>query len=239
MKFKMNQFNYYQLMVFSVALLSISCQSHGDVVYENSYYKLTLNGRTGAIKSIEKNGRIMIDSDNVDRALFEICFRDPAQKGKVIRTSSSQAKQCNIKQAKNKITLTYSQFEGVDLTATVTVKVSKRSPFMKWNITVNNKTPYLMDYIDFPNVVVPNDLVGNGGDSRIFWPAQEGVVIEDINIRQGGIRKYRPIEYPNLLGWIGIYPSSAQMQFMAYYSCLLYTSPSPRDATLSRMPSSA
>ena len=24
-----------------------------------------------------------------------------------------------------------------------------------------------------------------------------------------------------------------------YYSCLLYTSPSPRDATLSRMPSSA
>ena len=25
----------------------------------------------------------------------------------------------------------------------------------------------------------------------------------------------------------------------AYYSCLLYTSPSPRDATLSRMPSSA
>ena len=27
--------------------------------------------------------------------------------------------------------------------------------------------------------------------------------------------------------------------FMVAYSCLLYTSPSPRDATLSRMPSSA
>ena len=28
-------------------------------------------------------------------------------------------------------------------------------------------------------------------------------------------------------------------QGLGYYSCLLYTSPSPRDATLSRMPSSA
>ena len=27
--------------------------------------------------------------------------------------------------------------------------------------------------------------------------------------------------------------------FVGYYVCLLYTSPSPRDATLSRMPSSA
>ena len=27
--------------------------------------------------------------------------------------------------------------------------------------------------------------------------------------------------------------------YYAYYDCLLYTSPSPRDATLSRMPSSA
>ncbi|MCK4749602.1 MAG: hypothetical protein KAT15_21255, partial [Bacteroidales bacterium] len=89
---------------------------------------------------------------------------------------------------------------------------------MNWNITVDNRTPFLMDYIDFPNVVVPNDLVGEGGDSRIFWPAQEGAVIEDIDIREGSNRKYRPIEYPNLLGWIGIYPSSAQTQFMAYYS---------------------
>ena len=36
---------------------------------------------------------------------------------------------------------------------------------------------------------------------------------------------------------IGIKQSSAQITH--YYNCLLYTSPSPRDATLSRMPSSA
>ena len=32
---------------------------------------------------------------------------------------------------------------------------------------------------------------------------------------------------------------SKQSQILCFYSCLLYTSPSPRDATLSRMPSSA
>ena len=100
----------------------------------------------------------------------------------------------------------------------VTVEVSKDSPFMKWNIRVDNGSSNLMDYIDFPNVVVPNDLVSTGGDARVFWPAQEGAVIEDVTLREGGNRKYRPIEYPNLLGWIGIYPSSAQMQFMAYYA---------------------
>ena len=31
----------------------------------------------------------------------------------------------------------------------------------------------------------------------------------------------------------------AKLLFHKYYACLLYTSPSPRDATLSRMPSSA
>ena len=32
---------------------------------------------------------------------------------------------------------------------------------------------------------------------------------------------------------------SAEYEYMLYIICLLYTSPSPRDATLSRMPSSA
>lgn len=212
-------FNY--LILLSAALVLNSCKENNDFNYENKYYKLTLSKVNGAIESIEKNGKNMIAMGNAENALFEICFRDTAKGGEVVRANSAQAKACDIRQTKNTITISYDQFEGFDLSAVVTVDVSKDSPFMKWNITVDNHTPFLMDYIDFPNVVVPDDLVGTGGtggDSRIFWPAQEGVVIEDINIREGGIRKYRPIEYPNLLGWIGIYPSSAQTQFMAYYS---------------------
>jgi hypothetical protein len=209
-------FNY--LIILSAALVIFSCSENKENIYENNYYKLVLNEQNGAIESIEKNGKNMIAPDNAEMPLFEICFRDITKGGEVVRTNSALAEQCDISQSKNKITISYDQFDGFDLSATVTVEVSKDSPFMKWNITVDNQTTFLMDYIDFPNVVVPNDLVGEGGDSRIFWPAQEGAVIENINVREGGIRKYRPIEYPNLLGWIGIYPSSAQTQFMAYYS---------------------
>ncbi len=209
-------FNY--LIVISATLLLFSCNQGNQVSYENSYYKLTLNKQNGAIKSIEKHGKSMIAADNAEYALFEICFLDPAKGGEVIRANSDQAAKCEISQAENKITIAYSQFDGMDISAIVTVDVAEDSPFMNWNIEVDNNTPYLMDYIDFPNVVVPNDLFATGGDSRIFWPAQEGVVVEDMKVREEGIRKYRPIEHPNRLGWIGLYPSSAQMQFMAYYS---------------------
>ena len=37
----------------------------------------------------------------------------------------------------------------------------------------------------------------------------------------------------------GLNISSKQVSFSVFRNCLLYTSPSPRDATLSRMPSSA
>ena len=36
-----------------------------------------------------------------------------------------------------------------------------------------------------------------------------------------------------------VYKKAAELGFMGIYTCLLYTSPSPRDGLLSRMPSSA
>ena len=206
-------------LIAVACLISLfSCSSKNSNIYENEFYKLKLNKSNGAIRCIEKNGKNMIATDNAEYALFEICMRDTSKEGMLLRTDSDKAAECTISQKDNQITIAYSQFEKYDISALVTIEVSKESPFMNWNIEIDNQTSYLIDYIDFPNVIVPNDLVAQGGDSRIFWPAQEGVVIEDVSIREESIRKYRPIEHPNLLGWIGLYPSSAQMQFMAYYS---------------------
>ena len=41
------------------------------------------------------------------------------------------------------------------------------------------------------------------------------------------------------VGFVGLYRDEETLEPVEYYCCLLYTSPSPRDATLSRMPSSA
>ena len=47
-----------------------------------------------------------------------------------------------------------------------------------------------------------------------------------------------PVEI-NMLAWYGHGEPDIVAEFEAANNCLLYTSPSPRDATLSRMPSSA
>ena len=60
-------------------------------------------------------------------------------------------------------------------------------------------------------------------DGHIFLDLGDEKV-DILNLRKSDMNKYR---------------KHIQMIFQDPYSCLLYTSPSPRDATLSRMPSSA
>ena len=46
-------------------------------------------------------------------------------------------------------------------------------------------------------------------------------------------------ELPELLANDSMETPRLHAKYVQFYNCLLYTSPSPRDATLSRMPSSA
>ena len=70
---------------------------------------------------------------------------------------------------------------------------------------------------------------------------------ENVDIRIGTVieaYEYNELKKPSIIlkidfgEKIGIKKTSAQLQ-KYYKSCLLYTSPSPRDWTISRMPSSA
>ncbi len=208
---------YFALLLI-VASISTCFGDNQPGTYQNNFYKLTLNNKTGSIVSIEKNGKNIIYTPDSEGPLFTIRFRDAAQKGAIHEFNAQQAEKCIIDRKGNLITLTYSEFKDADFKVTVTVKVAKDSPFMRWNLAVENNTIYTIDHIDFPNVVVPNDLVATGGTGRIFWPAQEGCLVEDIRIREESPwLKFHPIEYPQL-GWGGLYPSSTQMQYMAYYN---------------------
>ena len=71
-------------------------------------------------------------------------------------------------------------------------------------------------------------------------------IFDKVDIRVGtviSVKKNEKARKPSLVvevdfgKEIGIKQSSAQITH--YYNCLLYTSPSPRDRTRSRMPSSA
>ena len=75
-----------------------------------------------------------------------------------------------------------------------------------------------------------------------FDPIREGITVQQF-CKNIGVSKQT---YYNIKariaerGRAGIVPdSTAPLNPRRVYDCLLYTSPSPRDATLSRMPSSA
>ena len=66
--------------------------------------------------------------------------------------------------------------------------------------------------------MVPNDLIATGGSGHIFWPGQEGCLIEDVRIREENPGfKFKPIEYPFMAGVVFI-PLRYKMQYMAYYN---------------------
>lgn len=214
----MKKIIYSYLALIIVIMFAASCSKNGDISYENSFYKMTINGKTGSLKTIEKEGQNFLNTIESAGPLFTIRFRDASQRGEIHEFNALQAQKFKIDVKDELITMIYSQFKNVDLKVVATVSISKDSPFMHWNLSVDNNTPYTIDHIDFPNVVVHNDLIATGGTGRIFWPAQEGCLIEDLRIRdESPWLKFKPIEYPKM-GWGGFYPSSTQMQFMAYYN---------------------
>ena len=92
-----------------------------------------------------------------------------------------------------------------------------------------------------PNVITPN---GDGLNDALKIPCVDQL---DLNselkiFNRWGDEVYTSTAYKN--DWTGTYngkqlPAGTYFYLLRLGDCLLYTSPSPRDATLSRMPSSA
>ena len=68
-------------------------------------------------------------------------------------------------------------------------------------------------------IILPNSVAGASGTAKIY----SVVIPDDVELARGAVGDRQAI----FLGYLFL------------LTCLLYTSPSPRDATLSRMPSSA
>ena len=205
------------------SVLTLSCQNDWkkhqstDNIVNNKFYKLKINNNNGALTSFMVNGREMA-AQHVSTSLFDITLRN--SKGDSLNLNSLQSTKFKIdrteKDSSVVLTLNYYGLRNLPVDVTVTITCPANDALTYWNIRVNNRTEKYIDHIDFPNVKIPNDLIGNKGDARIFLPHMEGVLLEDLSIRKNTWLKPVPLEYPNT-GWIGYYPASSSMQFMAYY----------------------
>ncbi|HEY3341599.1 MAG TPA: hypothetical protein VGK81_06255, partial [Anaerolineae bacterium] len=186
---------------------------------QSSIYTMELSDETGAIISFVWRERQMIAPASTPRALFSIRLRD--EHGEPLDVTSLDASPpqitCEERVRQTVFTLEYGALKGLNLRARVTVRCPHAELFTYWRIEVDNNTGLFLDHIDFPNVIVPDDLKGSGGDATVFRPNIEGVLIEDLDLTRTGFCPPRQVEFP-YTGWgYGLYPATITMQFMSYY----------------------
>jgi len=176
---------------------------------------LTVDGESGAPLSFMSHGRECLARSGANSA-FVITTLD--SEGNRQTWSATDAMSVEIASDEDRIVLAYRELAGQPIDVEVMVHAVHEDAAMHWGVSVDNQTPLLLERIALPPLAVPNDLVGTGGDAQLFWPAQEGVVIEDVSLR--GNRpwwlQHQPIAYPSK-GWGGSYPGATQMPFFAYY----------------------
>ena len=183
------------------------------MIIENRFYRLELASRTGAIQSLEhKNGKQFICTSEV-KELFSLFVLENGEK-RVL--SSSIHDGFSVQENEREYLLFYKNVGGEDIDVEVILRAPYDSPFTYWKMRVQNRSGLHLDKIDFPKIVVKNDLIATGGKGLIFTPMMEGAVIEDVTIRDRTYMQYKDTGYP-ACGWEGIYPGATPIQFMAYY----------------------
>ena len=153
--------------------------------------------------------------------LFQVSLLDGAGTRHVIggadfsRVRSNQRRDCAVQH----LELTFSRApQWGALAATVTVTLPDVSDLSEWRFQLTGiPAGYVLEYYECPILRFPDDLCARGGDGVIFHPGSEGVLIDDMELRERseGFRGAR-LEYP-LNGVRGYYPGTCPMQFQGYF----------------------
>ncbi len=193
------------------------------IMYKDRALSFVIDETKGHLLSF-KNGREFVVEDE-KQSLFSLQFRNAT--GVPLRFYSNQATEFDVKRVDEpgltRFTLSFRKiaphpqgyFER-DINATVSIECPHDSGMTYWRIDVDFKSLplYMLEFIEFPRVTLPNEFTTEGGDLELFWPFSEGCLVTDPGSRW---HPYRPVEYPSG-GWYGMYPGPLQMQYMSVQS---------------------
>jgi hypothetical protein len=198
------------------------------MIFSADSLTLAFDPAHGALVGLSAGAHSFIAPASVPRPLFVLRFRDAL--GAASEVSSPEFAPPTFRRDGAVLHLA---FAGLEPGLAVRARVQIKGAEAQWGIEVDHDRDGYLEWVEFPRVVVPNNLIGEGGDGAIFWPAIEGVLVEDLAQREQSHLPYLAIEYPNH-GWCGYYPGSAAMQYLAYQSgggCLYFASHDPAHAT--------
>ena len=168
-------------------------------------YTLKL-GEKGEILSLNRNNKEFV---GVVMPLFAVRMR---YKGEISEFSSNDAEKVCFEEKNGQINIKYQGFDK-DISFDVKILLKDR---IEWYISYENNSGIYVEWIDFPQISVPKDLVRNGGSGYIVSGWNEGLLVDDADLRPGSWFQYVTPEYPGV-GLCGMFPAVVETQFMAYY----------------------
>ena len=164
----------------------------------------------GSLVSLWAGDKNVLAPGGANRPVFTLRLRLPNHEAREVTSLDAKTIRTDLAES-GRIRIHYADFPYAGLELTL-IAYAAENDKIHFTCNIANDTDAYVEFLEFPNITLPNDLVGAGGKSRIFWPFTEGCVVEDASLRTN----YHPIEYPNK-GWEGLYPGPVQMQFMSYY----------------------
>lgn len=180
------------------------------IIHNGKAYAVKLDDDKGALISLVYGKKEFVCQESI-LPLFAVRLR--GDKGEKTYINAYDATERRTFNEDNTYQLEFSGFEKADLRVKVSVEFSEQ---INWKISVENLSELCIEWIDFPQIAVPDDLKGSGGDGEIFWGFNEGAVVDDIDFRESSWFNYDDPEYPSK-GTAGVFPGAVEMPYMAYY----------------------
>ena len=161
----------------------------------------------------EKNGQISkLNYRGKEYSFAPISIFEISQRGKMGEQYTYTAKDFCLKTydaVDNEFSCVY---ENSELSVKINAEINTS---INWGISVENFGEKVIEWINFPQIVVKNDLKDHSGDSKILWGFDEGVLVDNMEFRNS-LFGYKEPMYPSE-GIMGMYPAIVELQCMAYY----------------------
>ena len=177
----------------------------------NDFLTLKIDENCGKILYLEnKKGNLL---SNTQPPLLTLSFRGEC--GERIDTDVSNANSCDVVHNGNAYAIKYSDFNGIDLTATVFIDFDEKSKFINWRAKCESDLQ--LEWLEFPSFCVQDTFEDKGGNSEILFPYNEGAIVKNIKAREWSGFKYCEPEYPSR-GSYSMYPGMICSPFLACLS---------------------
>lgn len=184
---------------------------------KTNHAQIRFNQRGSAI-SFTSNGEEMLAPGAQQRPLFTLRLRN--SHGEPTDVSAFDFTNIVCVAGRDALAYSYSGHARLKLKVTARIRLDSAGDCLRFSLDIDNDTDCYLEYMDYPEMTVPNSFVSDGGSGILFWPAMEGCEVTDPGQRDSEMSAfycYKPLDYPSK-GWEGFYPGPAQMQFMAYYN---------------------